>query len=838
MERLIQDMRYGARMMAKTPAFTAVAVFTLALGIGANTAIFSIINAVMIRQLPVRDPQQLVVVGDPARVHSNSTGSPRTDLFSVPLYQELQKSQDAFDGLAATGALSPSPMVALEEAGKQGEPQRAHARLVSANFFSVLGVDAVIGRVFRAEDEKGPGSDPLAVISYNFWRKRFNQDPGVVGRTMRVNGFPLTIVGIMPQGFAGEVVGDSLDFWAPIMMQPQLNAEGDRLNDAGSSWLLLIGRLRPGVSLDQAKARLNVTYKQIAQSGFAARFGPDNLDALRRRTIEVSPGGRGLSSLRKDFSRPLTVLMLIVGLVLLIACVNVANLMLARSAARKKEIAVRLAIGASAARIVRQVITESLMLALLGGVVGLLAAQWGIQALLGLFGSGNAIPLNASPDRLVLGFTLITCALTGVLFGSVPAMRARRTELALALNSTTRGDVGSSTGRWSVGRLLVAAQVAVSVLVLFAGALLVHSLANLHQVRTGYDKDHLLLVTFDLQAAGYKGASSIAFSNQLLDRLRALPGVSAATFSGNGLFSGSESADALIIPGFQQSKNEDLVAHDDTVGANYFASVGIPLVMGRDLNQQDIAATPKVAVVNQEMAHFYWGSENPIGRSFVLKDEDLGNVPFTVVGVSRDVRDHDLRGPIDRRFYQPASERYFPAWVTFEVRASGAPTALKQSVIAAIKQANPTLDTQADTAEVLVDDSLSAEIFVARLSGFFAGLALLLSCVGLYGITAYAVAGRTREIGVRMALGAQPGTVLWMVLREALLLVGVGVAVGIPAAVAGSRVLRGLLFEVSSADPRALAFSLVVLGAVAAVAALVPARRAAKVDPMVALRYE
>jgi len=839
MQTLLKDLRYGLRMLRKSPGFTTVAVLTLALGIGANTSIFSVINAALLRKLPVRDPQQLAIVGDPARVHSYSTGSPRTDLLSEPLYQELARAQDAFDGLAATGYLGPDPEVLVDEHEQTGTRARAAARIVSGNFFSVIGVDAIMGRTFRAEDEKAPGSDPVTVISYKFWERRFNRDPGVIGRTIRVNGYPLTVIGVMPRGFTGEVVADSQDLWVPLMMQPQVMPAENRLNNVQDAWLVLIGRLKSGLTIEQAQARMQVTYQRVATSSFASRFDSDNAPVLLKRKLQVVSGARGLSRFRYDFSRPLVLLMTIVAVVLLIASVNLANLLLARSAARRKEIAVRLAIGASNARIMRQVLTECVLLAFLGGAVGLLLAQLGTRALLVIVRAGTPVPLDTTPDPVVLGFTALVCIVTGLLFGLVPALRSRKVELLPALSSAGRGEAGSAGSRWNIGRILVAAQVALSILVLFAGTLLVHSLQKLHAVDLGYQRDNLLLARIDPRVAGYKAANYIAFCEELLGRLRQLPGVTSVTYSSNGLFSGSESSDSITVPGFQPPANDNNSPYDDTVGPGYFTALGIPIMMGRDIAPQDLAETPKVAVINESMAHFYFGNQNPIGRTFTIKDAKTGGVPLEIVGVTRDVRDHDLRRPLDRRFYMPLNLFFPPGAMNFEIRTSGDPRAVGQSIRDAVHEANPALQVlDLDTMNVHIDEWLSGEILVARLSSFFAGLVLLLASIGLYGVTAYAVAGRTREIGVRMALGAQARDVRWLVLREALVLVAAGIMVGIPLAMASSRLLGSMLFEVHAADPGAIFVSLFVLSSVALLAAFIPARRATRVDPIVALRLE
>ncbi len=840
MATFLQDLRYGFRVLLKSPGFAVVAVLTLALGIGANTSIFSVINAVLLRNLPVREPERLAIVGDPSRVHAISNGSPRADIFSVPLYHELQRHQDAFDGLAATGYLGPTSMFSLEEGGQLSTPEKVNARLVSGNFFSVLGVDAVLGRVFRSDNDTR-GSDPIAVISYGFWRRRFHQDPAAIGRTIRMNGYPLTVVGITPPEFTGEAVGDAVDLWIPLSMQPLVMPGYEWLENLHTSFLELFGRLKPGLTINQARSRMLVTYDRVATSAFAAQFNHDDRQQLRTSKLEVSSGARGLSSVRPHFQGPLQVLMAIVGLVLLIACVNVANLMLARSASRRKEIAVRVAIGGSPARIVRQLLTESVLLAFVGGACGLLLAQWGTRALLALLSSRSVVPLEAAPDVRVLIFTALVCVFAGILFGLAPALRAQRIELTPALNSAAREQsAAGSPARWTLGRLLVAVQVSLSILVLFAAGLLVQSLRNLRAVDTGYERHHLVMVRLDPRSAGYKEGTYVPFCEDLLRRIRALPGVTSATYSKNGLFSGNESIDEIVVPGFAARSDEDNIAYNDSVGPNFFTAIGIPLVMGRDVAPQDVGQpTPKVAVVNESFARFYFGEQNPIGRTFKFEDPDNPNIEMQIVGVSRDVHDNDLR-LVRRRFYVPVNQVYLPGdEVNYEVRAGGDPAAVEQGIRAAVQAANPQVAIlRMQTVADLVDDSMPAEIFVARLSGFFAALALLLACVGLYGITSYAVAGRTREIGVRIALGAHPSAVLWLVLREALLLVGVGVIVGVPAAIAASRLLQSLLYGVSVLDPGALGASLLLLAGVALLSAWLPARRATRIDPMLALRYE
>lgn len=838
----VQDLRFGARMLAKAPGFTLVAVLTLALGIGVNTAIFSIVNALLLRTLPVQDPQRLAVIGDPSRVHSWSNGSPRSDIFSVPLYKEFVAHNEVFSSLAATTNFA--PRVTLDNSGPNQAPERAHARIVSGNYFETLGVPAAIGRVFTGDDDKAPGSDPYLVISFSYWTRRFHQDPAAVGRTIPVNGYPLTIIGVASPGFDGEVVGDLQDFWVPLMMEPQVQPGRDYLDKIDTSTLLLVGRLKPGVTIAQAKAGMNLTFQQIAHSSFADRFDKDNRPGFEKLKIDVTSAAQGLSSIRKELEKPLWFLMGIVGLVLLIACVNVANLLLARSSARQTEIAVRLAIGASAGRVARQLLTECVLLAGLGGALGLLISLWATRALVWMVTGSWTVRMNVSPDGRVLAFTAAASLLTGILFGLAPALRARRMQLFSVLKEGGRSAAAAGAPRPSASRYLVAGQVALSVLVLFTSAILVRSLKNLQAFNTGYQRDKLLLLRVDGATAGYKGQRWNDAMNELLERLGHLPGATAATLSNNGLFSGSESADGIIVQGYTMADKNDKTAYDDGVGPNYFSTIGVPMLLGRDIGPQDTATSPLVCVINETMAHFYFKDANPIGRHIAFDDEKVRDKLIEVVGVARDVHDHGIRDDVHRRFYIPATQAPEDIYggltsPNFIVRASGNPSALLDSARKIVHDFDPNLQvTDASTANELVDNSLTDQIAVANLSGLFAGLALLLACIGLYGLMSYSVAGRTREIGVRMALGATRSKLVALVLREAMTMVVVGVVLGIPIAIAASRAMRTLLFEVTPVDPLSLVVTAFVLLLVAGFAAFMPARRATKVDPMVALRYE
>jgi predicted permease len=841
METLLQDIRYGFRMLAKSPGFTAVAVLTLALGIGANTAIFSLINAVLLKMLPVKNPGELVVVGDPGQANRRSLGTPQVAIFSYPLYRELRDGNHVFSGLLVSG----NEHRLKVETDRSGEVTNdATGTLVSGNYFSVLGVNALMGRTLTPDDDRVVGGHPVAMVSYRFWKEKLSGDPGIVGQTVRLNGEPFTVVGVGPAGFFGDTVGDTQDVWIPMMMQGQIIRGREWLETYNVSWLRMIGRLKPGENIARARADLNVLFQQILNGPAKSKINSDDMEELRKSQIDVAEGGAGFSDLRPGFRDPLYLLMGMVALVLLIACVNVANLLLARAVSRKKEVAVRLSIGASRARLVRQLLTESIMLALAGGACGLLVASWGTQALLRLsLGSSGQDKVQAALDPRVLGFTAGVSLLTGVLFGLIPALRSLKFDVAPVLkeSSTTQTGIAAKSSGWNWGKLLVVSQVALSVLVLFAAGLLVRSLSNLQNVDFGYNRDHLLLIRTDPLSAGYKPPKLTQFYDEVARRLANLPGVHGVTGSLNGLFSGSESDDAMKVEGYVPTRDEDRTIYMDSVGPNYFTTLGIPMILGRDIGPQDTATSPQVVVVNEAMARFYFKNANPIGKKIWADDvEHRNSPPFEIVGVAHNAQDHNLHEDVKRRFYVPIAQYPEPVSnLNFEVRTTGNPQAVAEAARKVISNFDSRVPvTRMRTLDELVDSSINSEILIAKLSSFFGILALLLACVGLYGIMSYAVSGRTREIGVRMALGASRPDVLWLVLQGAIKLIVVGVVIGIPAALAASRLIHSMLFKLTTFDPLSMLAVIILLGAVATVAGLIPARRATKVDPVVALRYE
>jgi predicted permease len=835
MRGIIQDIRYALRQLRKSPGFTTVAVLTLALGIGANTAIFTVVNALLLKVLPVRDPQHLVVVGNPTDPNHRSNGTPITDVLSYPLYKELRDRNVVFSSLCAAAT---EHRIQINAGQGETADEKIVGRMVSGNYFTVLGLEPTAGRLFSDSDDTAENANAVVVLGYDYWQRKFALSPSIIGKEIRLNGYPFTVVGVTPAGFDGDVVGERMSIFVPLSMQPEIVRGRHWRNAPNVSWLSLIGRLKSGVTAAQAEANVNIIFKQIQKGDYGASLSADDRNAIRDLRINVSSGETGLSELRGDYKIPLLLLMGIVGLVLLMASVNVASLLLARASGRCREIAVRLAIGAERGRIFQQLLTESVLLALVGGISGSLLAIWGVRVLVKVVETNAILPVL--PDLRVLAFTLLVCLMTGILFGVVPALRTLRVRVAPTLKNATRA-IADSGSRFGWGKGLIAGQVALSLLVLFAAGLLVRSLQKLMTQDFGYKRDHLVIARTDPAAAGYAKEKMKSLAEQLATRLASTPGVRGVTYSTNGLFTHTESGDAIIVPGFEKGSARDRSAREDYVGPNYFGVVGIPILAGRGIEPQDTNTSTRVAVVNEAMVERFFAGQNPIGRQFLIDDPDWLNKPITIVGVSRNAKDHGsgLREAVRPRFYLAFQQMPDPIQIILEAQVAGDPSAAVANVTSEIKSIDPNLPISfSKTLDQLVEDSAESEIALAKLSTFFAGLALLLACIGLYGVMSYTVAGRTREIGMRMALGAQRGDVMQMVLREAMLLVAIGLAVGIPLAIASSRALKSLLFGLKSSDPVSLAAVVVLLAVVGAIAGMIPARRAAKVDPMVALRYE
>ncbi len=842
MGTLLQDLRYGLRMLARNPGFTAVAVLTLALGIGANTAIFSLVDAVMLKALPVQEPEQLVLFfegpDEGMRISDGIGEGGRWKYYSYPLYEYLRDHNQLFQGICAfrLGEDRLSVSVAGRPSGESTPAAMGH--LVSGNYFSVLGVSAILGRTLSPEDDR-PGARPAAVISYGYWKQILGGDPAVVGKVVDLNGTPFTIVGVTPREFFGERVRRSPDFWLPMAVQPQIMLRESFLKDPDIYWINLMGRLNPGAMRQQAQAGVTVQLRQFLTAQAGSQISPRVRKEIEKSYISLAPGGPGISGLRERYSEPLHILMAVVALVLLIACANVANLLLSRAAARHKEISVRLALGASRVRLIRQMLTESLLMAGLGGALGAAFAAWGVRILVSKF-AGPSSRLNVSPDLPVLGFALAVCALAAILFGLAPALRSTRVELAPALKAGSFSP-GATGRRWSLGKGLVSFQAALSLLLLVGAGLFVRTLQKLEAEDLGFNRQHVLLVGIDPRLAGYKPAQLAPLYRQLLDRVNALPGVRSASLAAYSPMSGSSSTSNISAEGYTPPPGQDMNIHINVVSWKYFETVGTPILLGREMGLQDTASSPRVAVINATMAHDFFGNQNPIGRRFGFGDNPKHSGDIEIVGVAADAKYSNLRQKPEPMAFLPCLQDQGNAAYVWEVelRTVGDPrsaAAAVRSALAGIDKGLPA--TKLKTLSEQVDDSLEQERTISELSSFFGLLALTLACVGLYGVMAYMVARRTSEMGIRMALGARSRDVLRMMLREGLFLVLAGIAVGIPAAIGAGHLISSMLFGLTPSDPVTISLATLLLVAVAVLAGYLPARRASRVDPMVALRYE
>jgi predicted permease len=852
-DHLWADVVYGLRMLAKSPGFTIIAVVTLALGIGANTAIFTVIEAALLRALPVAQPGQLVLLTDPS-THGHSYGNEGAGPRSLLEYSEFEYLRDhngVFSGIFAADSRLPQVPVRLNfpNARSSAQNDTARVRLVSGDYFATLGIHAWRGRTFTVSVDRARGAAPVAVISFAFWQRRFNLDPSAVGRTIEIRQMPFTIIGVTPPGFFGETVGEAPEIWVPLTMQAAVYPGVDRLSpvpalQSAHIWLQAMGRLKPGLTIQQAQANISLVFRRLLASKAVPGMTAHERENYFGQQIALQPGARGAATVRGAMGDPLKILMGLVGLVLLIACANVANLLLARGSTRQREFAIRAAIGAGRSRLVHQLLVESFLLAFSGAVAGIAVAPWISRLLVrmmpGISTRAGAVHLELALNMPVLIFSLVLTVLTALIFGLIPAWRAARVDLTTMLKATAATPTAPSANpRVSAGKLLVVGQVAASVVLLVAAGLFAHSLARLSQVSLGYPPEHLLLVGVNTASAGYKDATVTRFYRRMLDRLAAIPGVRSVSVSTNGLFQGNESGDPISVEGYNPRGGRNLHSRMDHVGPDYFRTVGIPILLGREFGAQDAAPARRVAVINEAFAKAYFPRTNPLGK--MIRDVGPSHPgEMVVVGVAANGRVNSLREPFRPRVYIPLLNPLWPhIWVSFQVRAQGDPTAVGAAIRETASEINADLlPLRIDALPRLVGRSLGRDRFIARLAGAFALLAALLAGIGLYGVMAYAVARRTRDIGIRMALGAAPREILHSVLRETLLLVGIGVVVGIPAAMACTRLIRSLLFGLGFVDPAVLAFAVLLLAAVAALAGFVPARRAARIDPMAAIRFE
>jgi predicted permease len=831
---LWQDLSFAIRSLRLRPAFSAMVVFTLGLGIAANIAIFSLVNAALLRPLPVRAPQELVVFA-PGNVIGRQLGpvptavDGRVALFPYPLFERLRAQTEGLD-IAAQDSNLEAAVVRATRGESDDAGESALGRCVSANFFDVLGVPAQRGRTFQPDDDKAQGASPVLVLSHSFWQRRFGGDPGIVGRMLSVNASPYTVVGITPPGFGGVNVGSTTDFWVPMGMANSFTKSGIDLAMPEYSWLQLLGRLRPEASLASAQASANIGLKRfIAEDTERSKAG--------ERHIELDPGATGLSTGRHEFRAPLLVLMAGVVLLLLIVCLNVSHLLLSRAVHRQHELSIRSALGATRARILRQLLTEGLVLAGLGATVGALAARVLSASLASLAAAGPGIfafELDAGADERVVSFGVAVALGTALLLGLVPAWHALRRDLQQAIRATAQSVTAGGSRHW-LSRALMVSQVAFSLVLLVAAGLLASSLGKLHEVQTGFEEEHVLMAGLDVRASGVDAERARFLQEDIPRRVAALPGVVAASMSTPPVL-GGRMGWGIEFPG-TSLRPKGFAFYLVTPG--YFDALGMRILRGRGFSSSDSRDAPRVAVVNELMAQSEFGGRDALGQRIRLDHEH----DVEIVGVVSNARTLAVQQNEAPMFYLPAAQPHgVPANIepaSLEVRGTGDPALLIQQVRRAVAEAQSGLVlTDIHPLTEQVARSIVKERLLALLAGAFGLSALFLVAVGLYGVISQWAAQRTRELGIRMALGATPSGVQWLVLRQALVLVLIGLGIGIPAAVAVSQLLRGMLFQVDPLDLQALLGSALALAAVAACAAYLPARRASRVDPIKALRCE
>ena len=834
-DELMQDLRYALRMARKSPGVTMVAILSLALGIGANTGIFSILNSLLLTTLPVRDPSRLVML---QMWRQEGRGAA-----SYPLYLKLR---DGLRGSVLQDVCAVSSPGAAVVSVPGSDRMKAVQENVSANYFDVLGVPLIAGHSFGASEEK-VGSVPVTVISERFWRSRLASDASIIGKTLLIDARPATVIGISSGEFAGIEIGNAVDLWTNVTSEDPRHLTG-----AGWNFLNLVGSLNPGVSFSQAQAALSTVYKAFQREQMAAL--PDFKRKRRlaqEERLSVESGATGISRLRERFALPLRIVMGVVALVLLVACANITNLMLARAAARQREIATRLALGAGSARLFRQFLSESLLLAACGGLLGLAVAAWSSRHLLDLIPQGQIpLVLDIHLSLRVLLFTSAIAVGAGLLSGIIPAMRVGRSQLVAALKFTAASDFGGARGRLQPGKLLSVAQVMLSTVLVFGAGLFVRTLVNLKNVDSGFHAEHR--VTFDLDLPdSYSLEQKQQAQRRVQERLKGLPGVLDASVSWPGPFNGGRFSGGFQIPGIPVPDDPRNDVNYMLIGANFFSVMGAPLLAGRAFDARDSAQTPQgdsniinasavnVAIINESLARTYFAGKNPVGMKIQPLPRSPTPIVAEIVGVAPDIRHYGLRDQAGPAIYFPITEMDPPWAPTFEVRYSKDLASASRDIERAVAQVDPHLGaTDIRTMDQRVDAYLEKERLLATIASLFGFIALLLAAVGLYGVMAYAVTRRTKEFGLRMALGARRRQVLDMILRDGAAVAFAGVALGVPAALALSRFLSSLLFDVKPGDAGSLIGPLAIMLGAAILAVLLPAWRAARVDPMVALRDE
>jgi predicted permease len=829
MMHLIQDSQFALRSFRKSPGFSAVAILSLALGIGANTAIFTLVDQLILRLLPIKDPQRIVLLQGGGKHYGGNNGR---NALSYPMYQDIRERNSVFSGTMCRYSLSYT-------LGTSAQTEVVSGELVSGNYFPLLGVRPAIGRLFTDGDDAHVSGHPFAVLSYAYWKSRFAGDPGAIGQTIRINDYPLAIVGVAQPGFDGVEPGLPAEVFVPMAMTPNVRSGFTRMLDRRLRWVNVYGRLKAGVSREQAAAGLQPLFHQILDSEVTQpafrNASPYDKEQFLRMWLNVLPGSQGNSNLRRKYEKPLIVLMGVVGLVLLIACANLASLLTARATSRQKEIAIRLAIGSSRGRVVEQLLTESLLLSAAGGVAGIALAVVMVKGLLAFLPSAiGGYAISSSPDYRMLAFTFGLSLFTGMAFGLVPALQSTKPNIAPTLKDEAGGVIGGTQVNFR--KVLVGAQVTLSLLLLIGAGLFIRSLGNLRTLDPGFRVGNLVQFRLSPRSLGYDSNRTGAFSKRLEERLSGIPGVRAVGLAEVPMLSNNDWENGLTIQGYQAKPGEDMTTWYNDVTPGYFDTMGMHLLTGRGFTAKDDAKATRVAIVNASFAKHYFGDQPALGHRIGEGTDPGTPTDIEIVGVVNDTRYESLRTEIHREYFLCALQRELYGIVVY-VRTERAPESAFHAIRATVREIDPNLPIiDMKTFENQVDESLVTERMIATLSAAFGILATVLAVIGLYGVMAYMVARRAREIGIRMALGAQTGNVVWLVMREVLVLVFAGVVVGLPAAYGLTRLIQAQLYGVAPNDPASMAAATLLLSVVALLAGYIPARRAAGFDPAGVLR--